>query len=332
MSFRKIIDLPYWEQLTYVDPMFDHGMQCVYAWDQLKAYCVRGGGGGEVYEYDLVTDNISWLVNLPWGTHGGTGITYCANRKRLYVARGFNSPNFATINLDTLAVTTLADAPFNVGYDTDEGGQPALVHPCTALNPNIPPVTYTKDTTNYTAGPDDQIYLVRGMDTTEFAMYNIAQNHWVTRAGTPWNNRAAGIYWLHTIPDRLILLRRQGTRNWALFNMAANTWTSYTWDKPRTVDWWWGKAYPLNYDGKNWLIIPSPAGYGESIALDLDANKAYLNVTPRYYGYLYETRPSHFAWIHVEDGIPYFYLYAGRGYRGSFARVRLITIELGLVR
>ncbi len=327
----KILSLPFWEPLSWVDPSLDYG----WCWEFInypelgfpnQIVVVRGGGGAEMYIYDTYSDSgFVWFRNAPWGVSSGAALMNCPELKYLFLLRGNASPDFASLNLTNLLWTTLTSAPWSIGSsNTTSGPIISAVHPCRSIA-SVPTVTFT-DTGGNSRTTNHYIFVMRGTGSADFAIYSIEHNVWGTRAPLPWSVTRGMLIWApEWNAGKIIAIRTEGTRDWAVYDIATNTWTTYTYGGgvvsylPASVS---SGVYNKGIGGRHLIIFPSRVSdtVGYSGAIDIVNNVFIHGIVPRYYGDASVRWPRHNSLFVVIDGEPYIYHYAGFDRRATFAR------------
>lgn len=333
MSIVKGKELMYWEPLCYVDPTFDYGWGMLLVDDTNvfsegpKLVMWRGGGGSEIYLYDIYSDGLTYWVGAPWSTSSGAGMAYCPLDRRLYMLRGNATADFARLDLATMTWTTLTSAPATIGSSgTTTGPNIPMVHPCKGVA-SVPTVTFT-DTGGTSRTTDHYIFVARGSGYSDFWIYDITNNVWGVRASLPWTANRVSLIWApEWNAGKIIAIHTESTRNWAVYDIATNTWTSYTYGgTTQTIGADWSTpVYTKGIGNKHWIIVPSNVAY-YSLAIDIVANKAIVNVLPRYFGSPNARYPRKNTELVVINNIPYLYLYAGYDRRATFARCPLYIL------
>jgi len=332
----KGVDLSYWEVLSWVDPTFDYG----WCWEYIdeptlgfgkKIVAVRGGGGSEMYVYDVLSDSgFTWFRSAPWGVSSGAALMYCPLNKELYLLRGGGYADFAKLSLSTFSWTTLTSAPWTIGSNnTTTGPNISAVHPCKAIA-SVPTINYT-DTGGTARTTDHYIFVIRGSGYSDFALYDITNNVWGVRASLPWTTNRGSLIWApEWNSGKIICIRHESTRDWAVYDIATNTWTSYTYGGGVVGSITASTASPVYSKGYGGHLIIFPSRVSDAVyssgALDIVNNIFIHGIVPRYWGDSSIRYPRKNTLLIVINNVPYIYHYAGYDRKATFARCPLYNL------
>lgn len=202
---RYSISTNTWEDLENLKDLIWNGSTATT--DGTYIYLLRGSATQDFWKYDPSDDTWSTLSSPAAAIYSGAGMAYYGGN--LYVTRGYSTTTMYRYNISA-----------NTWYTTATGGS-ALA---------AAPATFNEDTT--ITIKNDELFVVRGINTNTYYKYNITSNAWSVLTNAPQTTRYVGNVY-NSADGYIYVFRGNGTYDMWKYNPATNSFVGNT-DLPNT--------------------------------------------------------------------------------------------------